>query len=205
MIDRELLKLAEGALREIIMRDEAARARLGELEGRVLALDVKGLDFHLFVQALNSEIVLDTVAPAEPDVRIMGTPGEFLAMLRQQRESGTVAAGQVEIQGDLGTAQSWQALAGGLELDWEEWLASMVGDVAAHQMAGAFRAVTGWYRSIHLNLEQDISEYLHHRADLLPSRQHVEQYFSDVSELVADIDRTAARFDRLLSQLRKSP
>ena len=191
-----LLALAQGSLRKIMAGDERAQARLRALEGRVLALDFEGLDCRVFARVEGGVIVLAGALEEPPHVTISGTAGEFIASRRRGAAGG--AFGKLEVRGDAATAQAWQELFADLEIDWEEWLAGLVGDVVAHQIARAGRAFGGWLAGTGRTLEQDLSEYLRYEIEIVATREQLEEHYRAVTVLTGDIDRAAARLERLL-------
>ena len=101
------------------------------------------------------------------------------------------------IHGDSELARRWQALLRGIDIDWEEHLSRIVGDIAAHQLANTARASLSWGRNTANTLLQNVSEYLQYEHNDLPSRYAIEHFLDAVDTLQSDIERLAARIERL--------
>ena len=132
------------------------------------------------------------------DVTITGSPADFLAMAKTQREGSVLAAGKVEIEGDLATAQKIQALLADMSIDFEALLAERTGDIFARQLGRGVRAGIGWVRNAHAALERDVSEYLRYELGLLPVREDIETFVRDCATVAEDVDRLGAKVQRIV-------
>jgi ubiquinone biosynthesis protein UbiJ len=84
-----------------------------------------------------------------------------------------------------------------MDIDREEQLSRLTGDVIAHQLGNTARRTASALRHGRRTLEQDLGEYLQEELRLLPTRIETENFSTDVSRLVMDTDRLAARIRRL--------
>jgi ubiquinone biosynthesis protein UbiJ len=109
-------------------------------------------------------------------------------------------SGDLEISGDVELGRRFQRTMEDLEIDWEERLARIVGDVAAHELGNLLRGARAWQaRSLH-SLGEDLSEYLQEEARVLASRNRVEAFLREVDRVCTDADRLEARLRRLQEQ-----
>lgn len=182
----------ETALNRYIWLDPDAAPQLAELAGAVIAIEADGLGltFYLFPGAQGIQ-VLDRYE-GEPSVRIRGTP---LALIQQWR--GQPGAGRVSVEGDAATGRRLQTLLTSLDIDWEEHLSSLVGDVAAHRLGQLYRESRRWGQQTLSTLLQDGREYLQQEQRLLPAQPTVEAFLNAVDVLREDVDRLEARIARL--------
>ena len=116
---------------------------------------------------------------------------------RAHKNGNSLAAGQVDIQGDLATAQRVQTILANLKIDWEEFLSRYLGDVAAHQIGRAVRGLGGWMNEAGSLIEQDLSEYLQREFGLLPTRAEHDLFLDRAALLNNDVERFGARVQRL--------
>lgn len=180
--------------------DPLACERLTALEGRVIALELRGLDLRLMFRVQGRGIAFVDEPGLEPDTLLRGTPIGLASLgLGRGNATGTLFSGAVEITGDVETGQAFKAVLDGIEIDWEEQLARYSGDVLAHQIGNAARHAQRWLRHARLTLEQDLSEYLQEELRLVPTRVEIENLIEDIARLAMDAERLEARVKRLLS------
>ncbi|MFO1349753.1 MAG: SCP2 sterol-binding domain-containing protein [Gammaproteobacteria bacterium] len=189
---RWLATAVETALNGALRLDPDSAPRLAQLLGRVIAIEPSGLGFTLYLcPGAGGAVRAD--AAETPDAIIRAAP---LTLARLAR-GGQIAPGEVDISGDAQLAETFQALLRDLDIDWEEPLARVVGDVAAHQIGNQVRAIQSWGRGTIDTLFQNVAEYAQHERQDLPPRVTVEYFLDEVDRLRADADRLQARIRRL--------
>jgi ubiquinone biosynthesis protein UbiJ len=105
----------------------------------------------------------------------------------------------VEITGDVETGQAFKSVLDAIDIDWEEQLSRLTGDVVAHQLGNAMRHTRSWLDHARLTLERDLSEYLQEELRVVPTRIEIENLIEEIGRLVMDADRLEARLRRLLT------
>ena len=193
----QLLVRLSTAIMQVLNTDSLASARLNELAGRVIALQVSGFSTTVYAALDRGCLILATSAVREPDVTLTGRIADFAAFAQARRNAQTMPAGKLQIQGDLATAQAIQRLLDNLAIDWEALLATRVGDIAAHQIGRGVRRGLAWVREARAAWAQDIPAYLQTETQWVPTAEDVEALTRDGMTLVSDVDRLAARVDRL--------
>lgn len=191
------LILLQEVMNRILRLDPDTLARLGELDGKCIAVHLAraggDLEFFLFPSA--SGFRLRATPDGVPDVTIRGDVPVFARLLFG--DNGASRAGELQISGDIELGQHFQRLLKQIDLDWEEQAARVVGDVAAHQLGRAVRGLRAWARESRGYLEQDAREYLVEESRLLPRREAVEQFLRGVDTLRADADRLEKRLEQI--------
>ena len=134
----------------------------------------------------------------EPDVIITGSLLTLARMLKGSADAA-IRSGEVDMTGDAATAQRFQKLLGLIRPDVEEELSRIIGDVAAHQLAEVARGVGKWARDARKTMGENIREYLQEESRDLPTRYEVERFSQKVGTLRDDVERVAARLNRLES------
>jgi ubiquinone biosynthesis protein UbiJ len=189
----------EAALNRYLGLDPEAAARMAGLAGRCIAIELRGIDLTLFMLPGTQGIrILDSIDAEEGvDTALHGTPLALARLGLGANTGKTLFSGDVTISGDVETGQSFKAILDDMDIDWEEQLSRVTGDVIAHQvgnMARRTRRVISQGRS---TLEQDLGEYLKEELRVLPARVEVENFSTGVNRMRSDIDRLAARIRRL--------
>jgi len=159
----------ETALEFYLKQDPVALQQCENLEGKVIALDITGLNLSLYFVPGAEGILVAGHYEGEPDTRLRGSPFGFARLTLGPREDA-LFKGAVEIQGDTEIGQQFQDILSAVDWDWEEQLSQFTGDVIAHQVGSLARKTAKFANSSRNTLQRDISEYLQEEARLLPSR-----------------------------------
>ena len=101
------------------------------------------------------------------------------------------------VEGDAELAQEVSFLARHLRWDPEEALSRVVGDIAAHRIAGTLRGGARWGREAAGRTAAAAMEYWTEEAPLVASRVKVEDFVRGVDALRDDIERLGKRIAAL--------
>jgi ubiquinone biosynthesis protein UbiJ len=190
----------ESAFNRYLSLDPAAATRLAGLNGRVIALELRGLDLSLVFRVQGQGIAIIDEPDLKPDTVLRGTPlGITRLGFGRGNATGTLFSGDVEISGDVETGQAFKAVLDAIDIDWEEQLSQLTGDVLAHQLGNAARHTGRWLDHARLTLEQNLSEYLQEELGVVPTRIEIENLIEDIGRLGMDAERLEARVRRLLA------
>lgn len=188
----------EQAINTVIGLDPAATERLARLHGRVIAIRLSGVGLEfIFVPGPDGRLQLLGSIEGEPDCRLSGSPLDLMRSGDKQDGPAQLFAGRVTIDGDVELAQQFGDVLGGLDIDWEEQLARLTGDVFAHEVGTIARQVGRWGRRSSDILGQDLAEYLTEESRLVPHRHEVDAFLDEVDRLRDDLARLEAHVARL--------
>ena len=196
-------QLALGALEAAVNRylrlDPDAIAKLAALSGNIIAIDVLPMEIRVYLLPELNGLRITQIAERVPDTILRGTP---LALLRmRETPDRELFSGAVEVSGDVELGQRFRAIMEGIDIDWEEQIAKIFGDVAAHQIGRAARGAADWGRNAAQTLAQDLGEYLQEEARVCPSRYEIEEFLSQVDVLRMDADRLEQRVRRIEARI----
>lgn len=197
----EVVALAalETALNAYLRLDPGTLRRLAQLSGKVIAVELRGVGLTLFMLPAPERLQVLGHYEGEPDARLCGSPLALLRMGLSADASAALFAGEVTISGDVELGQAFKAALDAMEVDWEEHLSHLVGDVLAHQFGNLARSLTGWARRSTTLLEQNLGEYLQEEHRSLPHALEMEAFLAEVDELRNNVERLEARVQRLLA------
>lgn len=190
-------RLLDSALNRLLALDSGAAVRLARLEGRTLAIELRGHGWQGHARIRHGAIEVLDATPDTVDVTVRGRPADFVALARANRRGESLGAGRVEISGDLAVAQEVQALLAALDLDFEALLARYFGDVAAHRLGNLVRGAAALAVRGTRKLEQDTADWLRYEVQGVPARDELEAFGRAVFELGDAVERAEARLARL--------
>ncbi|MCF6281506.1 MAG: SCP2 sterol-binding domain-containing protein [Candidatus Polarisedimenticolaceae bacterium] len=190
----------EGLLNWAIRKDPEAFTHLDDAHGKIICIELIGLGQRLYLIPSPSGIQLLGDCEGEADCTIRGTPWSLARMGGEQGDSSQLFTGDVEISGDTQLAHHFSCFMNRLEIDWEEQLSKLTGDVIAHEVGNLVRGLSEWGRDQLTTSRLNLQEYLTEELRLLPTRCEVEEFLSDVDVLRDDLDRLDARIGLLRQQ-----
>lgn len=200
-----LLKGIEAGVNRWLGLDPDVVARLGPMAGKVIAVEVRGPDVTFYVAPHMGGVHLLAAYDGEPDTVLCGSPAAFVRLGGSSHPTRILFSGEVQIRGDVELGRRFKAAVDGMEIDWEEQLARIAGDVLAHQVGNMVRDTRRWMSEAVDTLSEDVAEYLHEESRLVPEALEIEEFLCGVDTLRSDADRLEQRISRLAAGLRGGP
>lgn len=191
------LSLLESALSRYINLDPDVELFLQPLAGKIikLTLEQPSISFFLCPTANSIQILEDY--QGVPDTSLQGSAFSFATMGLKQQPTDALFAGEIGISGDTHTARDFQKFFERLDIDWEEQISKVTGDVVGHQIGRLCRTTALWSKDTIESIKLDVSEYLQEETRDLPSPIETEHLYRDIDQLRADFDRLQQRVNRL--------
>jgi len=195
----------ESALNRYIRLDLDVGELLAPIAGKVIELTIEPFGETLYLCPTTDAIQVLDAYPGEPDTRITGSLWSLGLMGVSAKPMRSVFSGEVKIEGDVSTGRKFQALFDKLNIDLEEKLSQVTGDVIAHQIGNLFRAGSRWTRQSLRTFELNLSEFLQEETRDLPAGPEADIFYRHVDELRTDFDRLSCRIERLEDALTCKP
>ena len=197
-------QLLESALNKYLSLDPEISRQFASLHGAVIGFDLAGTGLQLyFIPEQNGRLQVLSRIEGKPDCLVKGSP---ISLLRSSGNNNAeqVFSGDIEIQGNSALAQQFTGILMQIDVDWEEQLSHITGDVVAHQVGSAFRQSQGWLNRVSRSTGLNLQEYLQEEARLLPGIYELENFYSDVDQLRDQAERLEARLTRIKNSRDKS-
>jgi ubiquinone biosynthesis accessory factor UbiJ len=187
----------ERLVNRLLQQDQETLRAMSSLSGKVIAIEILGVDVTLFLEFGASGLGLKYASKGKPDVTIKGGPVSLVGLLLSKDVYQPGSSGEMEITGDVGLAQRFQAIMKNVEIDWEENLSGWVGDTAARKLGNLFRSIRQFASGAAQTIRMDISEYLKYEKEILPDRPEVDEFIVAVDVIRDDAERFWQRIARL--------
>ena len=164
------------------------------LPSRNVGIVLNGTPIRLFVvPGHDGRLQFLSQLEGEPDATLEGSPFDLLRASDAQQGVDQLFAGRVSITGDTGLAQQFSRALARLDIDWEEQLAQLLGDIPAHEIGRAAQAFRQESARLGESGRETLSDFLTEESRLLPHRFEVEAFLADVDTTRDDLERLAAR------------
>ena len=190
-------EVLETALNQYLSLDPEVAGQLASLHGKVIGINLSGTAIKLFfIPDQNGQLQVLSQFEGQPDCLISGTPLNLLRSTLTDTTDSTFT-GDVQIDGSSSLAQQFTVILKRIDIDWEEQLSRLTGDIIAHQIGNSFRAGSSWISRSMDSSGLNVQEYLQEEARVLPGALELDNFYQDVDELRDDVERLAARVQRL--------
>ena len=197
------LEGTERAINTVIGLDPDAAERLAALHGKVIRIELSGTPINLFVvPGHDGRLQLIGGFEGEPDATLTGSPFDLLRASDTEEGVSQLFAGRVRIGGDIRLAERFSQILAGLDIDWEEQLAQLIGDIPAHELGRTARKARAEAQRLGESGRETLSDYLTEESKLLPHRFEIESFLNDVDALRDDLERLDARIALLEARKR---
>jgi ubiquinone biosynthesis protein UbiJ len=193
------------AINTYLKLDSESKERLKKLDGQVITIDILPLHFIFQCSFAEFDVTLlpDETSPSQ--AKICGTPLQMLGAMMTQENRHRFFADDLSITGNAELAQQVVNLFDELQIDWQEYLSCVIGDVPTHHVSRFINTMKGWLDNTEQTFSKNMNEYIHEEMNWLPSHEALQDLFTDIDTLRMDVDRLAARIKNLVKGADKTP
>lgn len=190
MLDAAIHTVASRIINHLLQAASWATDRLQTHAGKSLRVRLPLNTLH--VQVAPGGLV-QAATQSHADVTITLSAGQWLRLMARDK----TALKDAGIEGDAEFAAALSFVAENLTWDYEEDLSRVVGDVAAHCIAGGLRQAQIWRKDAAVSTAESLKEYLTEEQPMLAKRETVEAFTREVDTLRNDVERLAKRIEKL--------
>jgi len=197
----KLLSSIAASMNAYLKLDPDSKVRLSDLAGKTVAIELLPLhfQFQLVCQTTGITIVQDNLLTA--DAKVLGTPLQLVGVAIAKEDRHRFFAEDIQIEGDAAIGQKMIELFDEVNIDWEEKLSTLIGDMPARQVGNFFRYIKQWVTDSESTFSQNINEYLHEETPLFPAKEALQDFYHDIDTLNMDVERMEARINVFKNKL----
>lgn len=188
----------DAIINRYLSMDPEMSDKVAAFEGKVIAIDIQGLNKVLYMFPVGSRIIIKQHYDGEADTVLKGTPTALFRMGLSKDVAPMMLKGEIEITGDVRLGREFKKMLGQMDIDWEEHLARLLGDAGAYQMMNVVRRMTDWGLSAANSVSADVAEYLQEESRDVVSGEELEMFYQQVDKLRNDVDRLQARLNVIM-------
>jgi len=193
----------ESAVNTYIAMDPEAQQQFARFSDKIIAIDLESTGLTLFCLPQAQGMTIMTNYEGEADTVIAGRPIS-LAKLSLRGDTKVMFEGEVTIRGDVELGQKFKRAIESIDIDWEEHLSRITGDVIAHKAGHMIREMASFWRANQNRAQDNGREYLQQELNVIPTHEEVEGLINDIENLRDDVARLAARIKLLQNHNDKS-
>ena len=198
------LMAVEAAINTALEYDPATQNAIGELAGKVLAIDCTMPPLQFYVIHSEKDINLMGQHEGEPDTTLCGSALSLASLAIDGQDRVSFFDTGVAVRGDHDLLRQIKKILKNLEVDWEAALSQLIGDVPAHLVGESLRSSAKWQKDLAERASYTAAEFSQEEVRLTPSKTEVELFNSEVKHLANDVDRLTARINKLKVKIEHS-
>jgi len=192
-----VMSAVESAINHYLSLDEDLPLFLKPLAGKVIAISITPFQETLYLCPNEHGLQIIDYYPDEADTTLTGSLAALGFMSLSATPARAFFSGDVTITGDLNTGKTFQQLFEKLDIDLEEPLSHLTGDVIAHQVGNLFRRAHSWNLETLNSVQLNITEFLQDETQDLPPEPEIAIFEQQVDQLKEDCERLEAHINRL--------
>jgi ubiquinone biosynthesis protein UbiJ len=196
MIDQlvnNLLGLAEAGGNRALALDPRSIERCSEMQGQIIAIELTDLERSIYCHPGSWGLRLSLEPPArEADAFIRGKVMALASLAMSQDKLSTSMEQRIEISGQASVAQKFQSLLQQLDIDWEEQLSHLLGDVMAYRVGQGIRGTHHWLKTSVESLSLAGRDYLQEETRHLPTPVEFNRFKQETTETRQAVERLEA-------------
>ena len=200
-----LLAAMETGINQLFAMDPETFKRLQRFSGKIVAFHISDINqsFYFFPDQQGIQIV--SHYSGEADTLISGTFSAFarMAIADEKTKTSSIFNGDIKISGDITLGQHFQSLFQQLDIDWEEHVSHITGDVIAHSLGNTVRGMFSWGKQVANTMGMDVSEYVQYETRDIASGPELNHFNNEIDKIRGDVDRAEARVHRLQKLLQQ--
>lgn len=191
-------RLLEVALNRALALDAETRAALPALDGRTVALQLQNPSLALQIRVRDNQLEVGPVEDADrADLSVRSTLAGVLGQLPFMRGRNAAPLGAMRVEGDAELARRLQRMAERFDPDWARPFTAVFGDVIGMQVANGIAFALRSARHAGKEFAGSAADYLTEESRDVVGREELAAFHDDVDAIRDDVERVAARIDRL--------
>ena len=191
----------EKILNAIVRRDPHIAKKLVAFDSKCIEVVSLRPDFSVSIRFEDDTIKLSAIDTQtlgiQADATITGNAENLLSLLTKKSDQRAMADAAIDISGDATLVQDLHVTIESLDVDWQDYLAPILGDVLSNELGEIQSNARDWSKSTGTSMHRDVRDYLSEEARLVPSELEVDSFSNRLDQLRLSIDRVAAKTELL--------
>lgn len=198
------LNIIESAGNHLLSLDPEFLEQLPPFYGRTFRIEIIEPDYAIDLRPCPDGFIFELANDRQPDVTLRGSLWAFVQLGKDGAHSDVFTKGRINMEGDAELGQAFQRALAGLQIDWEELIASLVGDMAARSIYRFADEFKNWFSQSNTQFKQNTGEILQQELKLAPSQVEADALARDIEILRSDVARIEARIAKLSTSINRN-
>ncbi|MFW0042780.1 MAG: SCP2 domain-containing protein [Coxiella endosymbiont of Dermacentor nuttalli] len=199
-----VLARLEKMINAYLKLDSDSVQQLSHLKNKIIKIRIIDWNTEFFILLTKKGLQLTASSNKEADIIIYGTLLNLFKICFAKDSSVTLFKNRVEISGDTRVGEQILKILINVEIDWEEHLSKITGDILAHQAGIHIRRITNFGKFILKTLRTNIQDYLQNESQVIPSSEEAESLTRSITDLQYSVDRAESQALSLLTKRKRN-
>lgn len=186
----------ETTINTALIYDPSSRKKIARLHD-TLAINISTPAITLYIHGQENGVAVLTYCEAPVATQLSGSAFALMGLLNQP---ASLANSGVALTGNVHLLQQWQNIVETLDIDWEDAISRVLGDIAGPLVSRNIQRSSVWLTAQAKEQQRLISEYLSEELHVVPSKPEIEAFINDIGDITLHTDRLTARIDALQKQ-----
>lgn len=201
----------EELLNRVLAKDPHLQSQLVKFAGKSLQINVHPPGIMVTallekgrIRLLSTETELLNI---QITASITGNVGQLLPLILKNRDNRPLSNPALAITGDASFIQELHASLSNLDIDWEDYLAPLLGNLLTNELSHMSNDIRNWSKQARVNMRRNVNEYLTEEEHIFPKKEQLDDFSEELDYLKIRIDRINAKasiLDQKLIKLRNS-
>ncbi len=200
-LDNLLCGLLETGVNKLHQLDSSAQQRRKMLDGVIIAVTLKELNKPLYFVISKQQIDILAKYEGQADCFIRLNLSALKELQNNHQLTRLIKSEQLEVEGDIQLVQQFAQLLTEMDIDWEEFLSSKVGDVLAHKFCYHAKQCQQGLSQQLKKIEKHSAQFITEELKLAPGPLQVAYFCEQVSELEKQCLQLEARIAQRLQKI----
>ena len=181
----------------LISLDPEAEKKLRDFADKTIHVHISDLDLNYYFLFPGGSLVVQPDSNRQPSASIQGKLSAFIASANSENAGDSIFKGELHFSGEINVARKFQSFAQSLNIDWQEPISKVFGDVAGETISKGIKQFGDMFGNLVANVKQDIPEYLQEEIRVTPTQFELDLFYDSIDLVRSQTDRLAARVQRL--------
>ena len=202
------LSACEELCNRALQYDQSSLKRIADLDGKTIKISTVSpspsgpQDFNFYLHFTHQGLIFSSLMEKQYDTLISASSLHLiLKFIRLEAISDDY---NIQIDGDKELVKQLQAILKYLDIDWEEALSKISGDIVAHEIGNIARGVKSWFKGRRKSLKENLKDFIQegvNNTSKVPDQNEINSFIRDVQELNKQTGKVQARIDSLETTL----
>jgi ubiquinone biosynthesis protein UbiJ len=192
-LDKLVCGFLETTVNKLQQLDSSALQRRKQLNGTIIGVALKEINKPLYFVINTQQIDILSKYEGQADCFIRLNISALKELQNNHQLTHLIKTEQLEVEGDIQIVQRFARLLTEMDIDWEEHLSAIIGDILAHKLYYQFKQ----YRknaSLQIKkIEKQSAEYITEELKIAPGPLEVVYFCEQVNDLKKQVDALEKR------------